>query len=136
MSLPVTYFLADVDGVLCVAMRTADWVQPRYVVNYWPTRAGTGIVCRNLEVKPDELRTLVTISQEFPGSFVVTHVRGVRVYGDFYRLGLTEGGRTQSVSTTFEPVPVPKVSKGTKREWRDGRWHICTPKGKWKTVTV
>lgn len=136
MPLQSTYFLADVDGVLCIAARSTDWSEPRYVVNYWPTRAGTLAVCRNLEVKPEELRELVTVAQELPGAYVVTHVRGERVYGDFYRIGLTEGGRTQSIKTTYEPVPVPRVSANTKREWRDGRWYIYPPKGKPRVVTV
>lgn len=136
MAIPVTYFLADVDGVLCVAMRTADWAQPRYVVNYWPTRAGTRVVCRNLEVTPEELREAVTVAQELPGSYRVTHIRGVRVSGEFYRIDLQDFAKTLSVKTSYEDVPVPRVSGSTKREWRDGRWHIYPPKGKPRVVTV
>lgn len=131
-----TYFLSDVDGVLCVAARSTDWSEPRYTVNHYPTKLRTWDFCRYMECRPEEIRERYKVREDFPGCYVITHDGGKPVWGRAYGLDLTGGGRTLSVSVTHEPVPVPKTRKGDKLEWMDGRWHKCTPKGGWKTISV
>lgn len=133
MPLPVVYTLADVDGEVCVAARQTDWNEPRYVINHWPTPFGTRRLLSDLEI--DSLDQL-TIVDSMPGEFVITHVRGERVYGNHLRFCLSEGGRTKSILTTFADVPRPRIGKGSKLEWLDGRWHKTSPKGKPQIIVV
>jgi hypothetical protein len=117
-----SYFLTDVDGVLCVAAKSGDWAAPRYIVNHYPTDGSVYALCRNLEIGRDELRTALTVRLSFAGYYDVYDAKGRKLFS----LCLTEGGKTLPIATTFEPVPVPKVGKGTKLEWVDGNWHRCS----------
>ena len=130
------YFLTDVDGVLCVATRTSDWTEPRYIVNHFPTGVRVWDFCRYMECTKDELRKRYKVKCDFPGHYVITHDNDTPVWGRAYEFDLVNGGRTMSVAVTHEEVPVPKTRKGDKLEWLDGRWHKCTPKGGWKTIEV
>lgn len=130
-----TYFLADVDGTLCVAARQTDWNEPRYVVNHWPTHVRTRDFCAYFELTPDALREAVQVVRTMPGEYYCT-VKGGNRFFDRQTLPLTNGGRTESILTTTEPVPVPRVGKGTTREWCDGRWYLYPLKGKSRVVEV
>ncbi len=141
MALQGTYFLVDIGGKIHVGSRYTDWNEPRYIVNYFPTKIDTHSLCDIFEVKADKLRESIGIIQAMPGRYTIVSLDGIRTdyllrFSAAVPVDLIEGGRTRAVKTEFEPVPVPKVRKGTKLEWRDGRWHTCTPKGSWKTIEV
>lgn len=136
MSLPVTYFLTEHDGALCVASRSADWSEPRYAVTHFPAKPSVNDVCRAFEITRDRMRELVEVKPTLPGSYSVRLKNPLGHYNPSFTVDLVEFGRTKAVATTYEPVPVPKVGKGTTREWLDGRWRIVPPKGKPRIVTV
>lgn len=138
MALPMTYFLSDVDGALCVAARSADWAEPRYIVTHFPTIRTTASFCRRWEINKAELRESVEVRQNMPGDYtIVVRKSGFEFYiGTKNNLGLTDGAKTKAVATTFEPVPLPRVGKGTKLEWQSGRWHDPPPRGKVRIVEV
>ncbi len=138
MPLPVTHFLADHDGTLHVAAKSADWSEPRYVVNYFPTNRRTHEFCRFFEITPEQLRDTFTLRQVLPGSFEIVEVKGQRFAPNakFPEINLAEYGKTKNTATGFEPVPVPKVKSGTRCEWESGRWRIIPPKGKVRIVEV
>lgn len=143
MALPLTYFLSDIDGTLCVAVRGADWSEPRYSVSHYPTKYTVREFCREFDLKPEDLRGRVQIVETFPGEYAVTRVQesdgfireGSRLR-PIFTLGLPQGGRTLPVAITFEPVKKPRIGKGSRLEWQDGRWRVVPPKGKPRMIDV
>jgi hypothetical protein len=133
VALPLTHFITAVEGVICVASRGADWTEPRYIVNHFPTVRTVSSFCRDWEVEADKLRGVFMVSVTMPGEFLIWRPDqpARRVY-----LPLVEGARTKSIAVTFEEVEKPKVGKTTKLEWESGRWRIYPPKGKPRTVEV
>jgi hypothetical protein len=129
------YFLSDVDGTLCVAVMAPDWTEPRYTISHYPTSIRTRHWCEFYGVKAEELRGAVEVVVSMPGEFKALSVKGQRTYGNHGLLALTHGGRTMPDATTFEPITPPK-SPGGKVEWCEGKWHVTTRGGKYKTVRV
>lgn len=136
MALPLAYFLTAVDGCLCVAARGADWNEPRYIVSHYPTGRTVSSFCREWDVKPEELRAGFDVFVSMPGEFKVRFAGSGPYAGAVSFLSLTEYAKTKPVATTFEPVPVPRVSGKSRREWCDGRWRIYPPLGKPRVVDV
>lgn len=134
MALTVVRWLADVEGTLCVAEREPDFAEPRYVITYWPLKWSTRVFTRHFEIEPAELRAGFTVRKAMPGCYYIYRDRGYSestMYAD-----LVNGGKTTAVKVEYAEVPVPRVGKGTKREWDSGRWRIYPPKGKTRTVEV
>jgi hypothetical protein len=130
---PVSYFLSDAEGVLCVAVRATDWTEPRYVVNHYPTPLRTWDFCRNYEVKADQLRHWFTVRERMPGEYHAA--RDIRFATSCF-LPLVGGAKCLPVATTFEEVPRPRLGKGSTLEWESGRWTKTLPSGKRVAVYV
>lgn len=128
------YYLADVDGALCVAVRSPNYDEPKYVTVHFPTKFRTREWCDYFECKPEELRERFRLRSTMPGEFAVTTDHGKPVFGRVYEIPLSEGARTRSVLATAEPVPVPRAAKSTKIEWQGGRWFLYPAKGKRRIV--
>lgn len=138
MALSVLYWLADIDGVLCVANRQVDWSEPRYVVNYWPTKIRTRDLCASYEIDAAKLRESFRVTMTLQGSASCTPTDpGLCVaWRRHFYADLVNGAKTQSIKTEFAPVPKPRVGKKSKLEWDSGRWHIWPEKGSHRVVDV
>lgn len=134
MARPLSYFLSDVDGVLCVAISGTDYAEPRFTVSHYPTQWRTRDFLRAFEITADKLRGGFDVRETFPGEYAVTLREPSKLYQVSYKLSLPQGGKTLPVATTFEPAKPPRVGKGTWIEWDGGRWRIVPPKGKPRMV--
>lgn len=136
MARPLTWFLSDIDGALCVACRMSDTAEPRYVVSHYATQYTAREFCREFDLKADELRARVTVVETMPGEYAVTRVwecggfmREGSALRPIIRLSLKDGGRTM-------PVAKPRIGKGSRLEWDFGRWRVIPPKGKPRMIDV
>ncbi len=127
-------YLSNVDGVLCVAVKSADWSEPRYVVSHYAIEGSALTLCRNCEVDPADLATAFDVREDFPGCWTITLNRsGFRAMR--MQVSAIGGGRALPVATTFEPLTPPK-SPGGKVTWESGRWEVVSKGGKRKYVAV
>lgn len=121
--MPVFYGLADVDGVLCVTCKTPDYNEPRWVINHWPTAIRTLDFLRHYELQPEQLADC-KLSNGYPGNY---GYRPERSWQQFMDINTIDGGRTESILTTFEPYPKPRTNKPC--EYHGGHWHKNMAKG-------
>lgn len=132
-----TYFLSDHEGTLCVAMRFADNARPQYIVNHFPTGWTVADFCRSFDMTPDQLRgERVQVRPTMPGEYRVTVLNPGGYVHPSFSLALRDHGKTMSAAVSFEPVPRPRVGKGSRIEWQSGRWRIEPPKGRPRYVEV
>jgi hypothetical protein len=131
MPTPVTYALADCDGVLCVTVTQTEYGQPMLCTDYWPTLARTRDFCRYHECQPEELATRFEVRRVIAGFYDVTD-RTHGAWRTHYDLALVDGGKTQSIRRELSPYPPPKTR--CKTEYRDGRWHKYSKTKGWQAV--
>ncbi len=99
--------LATRKGHLCIANLSADWFEPRIVVNFFPICRTTGPDGYGPRVEP----------AAWPGDYRASWEIGARIYS------LMEGGATKPIDTEFVPVPPPRRrANQVPVEWRDGGW--------------
>ena len=125
------YFLADVEGVLCVAhsMRMED--EPVEVTNYWPTTVPVWAFLGANEVHPSLLGKIgVREVRCVPGMFLCN----INVHDDPTQhrnasLILKEFGKTQSIKVDKVALAPPSSKWPVKYE--RGFWWVKMPSG-WK----
>ena len=126
--MPVTYHLADVDGVLCIRCEQADYNRPMLVSCYWPTIATTRDFRRYHECSVDDLLSRFEVTQSTPGEFVVRDRQLSSHFAPVFRLALTNGGQTSSIHASERPYDPPKRAR--EKEYHGGHWHVVRS-GKW-----
>ncbi len=113
--------LAVEQGRLCVVSETTDYFQPELHRLYWPTNNGGDWTAEALATAQVHRAAVGVYSCKVEGC------------GYRFDLVLTNGGRTLPIKADKEPLPAPKVRKGTETRYRNGQWEKYTAKG-WKVA--
>jgi len=110
--MPMTGTIDLVDGVPHVKYVTTDWTEPIRVTLWWPLPAATGRVEQGAACWSDGSGWLVSAP----------------IWGSL-RFGMPNGGQTEAVRRTEEPVPPPRTRCETR--WHNGRWEKLLARKGW-----
>ena len=109
---------SDIDGVLCVQMRSTDYHNPIEKFINFPTELKTSEFMRNFSIS--SLNELVISRQESYGIYEF-YVKK-ELYGPKWKVQLKDGEKTTSIETLECPIPCPKVRGGVMTRYSGGKW--------------
>lgn len=131
--IPDRYELADVDGTLCIKWTTTDYMEPRIIINYWPTVVRT-MDALDFFLDSRDMADVAKLEcrQTRPGEYFVGVKNGPEIWSTWKtgkHISLLHGGATQSIKTETREAPAPKVRKGIMLYWSGGNWVKHLKKG-------
>lgn len=121
---------SDINGVLCVQMRSTDYNNPVELIHNYPTELRTIDFMRNFSIS--SLNELQITNQESYGVFEFCIKNSL--CGPRWKVQLKDGGKTLSIETLKTPIPCPKVKAGIMTRYYSGEWQKYLKAKGWCTA--
>ena len=121
---------SDINGTLCVQMRSTGYNDPVEFISNYPTELKTIDFMRNFSIS--SLNELQITNQERHGIFEFCIKNSL--CGPRWKVQLKDGEKTLSIETLKTPIPCPKVRAGIMTRYNSGEWQKYLKAKGWCTA--